>query len=114
MSTEIKKGYLDQHCTLCGHKPVRYVKTKGGFHKVCDLCRGVLEMAGLLVEPDVIHAQKVQCDTEIVHGFNCEKKPHVRTGYLHGENDDTPYTVDGLKYCGRCHTAIFAKAKRMP
>ena len=50
--------YLDQHCILCGNKPVRYVKTKGGFHKVCDLCRGVLEMAGLLVEPDTIHAMK--------------------------------------------------------
>lgn len=42
----------------------------------------------------------------LVHGFNCEKKPHVRTGYLHGEDDDTPYMVDGLKYCGRCHTSL--------
>jgi hypothetical protein len=44
------------------------------------------------------------CD--IVHGANCPKKPHTRTGYLHGEDDDTPYNVDGLKYCGRCHTAL--------
>jgi hypothetical protein len=42
----------------------------------------------------------------IVHGISCKKKPHVRSGYLHGEDDDTPYNVDGLKYCGRCHTAI--------
>jgi hypothetical protein len=42
----------------------------------------------------------------LVHGINCEKKPHIRTGYLHGEDDDTPYDVDGLKYCGRCHTSL--------
>lgn len=42
----------------------------------------------------------------LTHGVNCEKKPHVNSGYLHGEEDDTPYNVDGLPYCGRCHTAI--------
>jgi hypothetical protein len=42
----------------------------------------------------------------IVHGATCEKKPHVRSGYLHGEDDDSPYMVDGLKYCGRCHTSL--------
>jgi len=34
----------------------------------------------------------------------CEKVPHEqRGGYLHAEDDDTPYYVDGLRYCGRCH-----------
>lgn len=45
-------------------------------------------------------------DVLVVHGINCEKKPHVRDGYLHGEDDDTPYDVDGAKYCGRCHTSL--------
>ncbi len=46
---------------------------------------------------------------EQVHGVNCQKVPHTQTGYLHGEDDDTPYDVDGLSYCGRCHAAISTK-----
>lgn len=48
--------YLNQHCALCFNKPVRYVKTKGGFYKVCDSCRKVLETAFLIIESDVVHA----------------------------------------------------------
>jgi len=40
------------------------------------------------------------------HGVTCKKAPHTRGGYLHGENDDTPYNVDGCNYCGRCHIAL--------
>ena len=39
----------------------------------------------------------------IKHGRNCEKVPHVQTGYLHGEDDDREFLVDGVLYCGRCH-----------
>jgi hypothetical protein len=46
--------YLDQHCTLCFSKPVRIIKTKGGFHKVCDACRKVLEDAKLTVESLIV------------------------------------------------------------
>lgn len=44
----------------------------------------------------------------IVHGVNCQKSIHDRmmTGYLHSENDDRPYDVDGVKYCGRCHFVL--------
>lgn len=36
--------------------------------------------------------------------MRCRKEPHeARGGYLHAEDDDTPYYVDGLRYCGRCH-----------
>ncbi len=28
------------------------------------------------------------------------------SGYLHGDDDDGPYDVDGLAYCGRCHGYI--------
>lgn len=43
-----------------------------------------------------------------LHGAGqCEKIEHGgRTGYLHGPEDDSPYDVDGLKYCGRCHCWI--------
>lgn len=41
----------------------------------------------------------------ICHGYNCPKVIHdmKRGGYLHGELDDSPYDVDGVEYCGRCH-----------
>jgi len=47
-----------------------------------------------------------QSETKVKHGVNCKKEPHVRDGYLHGEGDDSPYSVDGLMYCGRCHAAL--------
>jgi hypothetical protein len=42
----------------------------------------------------------------VIHGENCPKKAHIVTGHLHGEDDDSPYLVDGVYYCGRCHTAL--------
>lgn len=41
------------------------------------------------------------------HGVTCRKQEHYMVGgYLHGEDDDSPYLVDGMRYCGRCHDAI--------
>ena len=40
---------------------------------------------------------------KIYHGVKCPKVNHTATGYLHAEDDDTPYKVDGVFYCGRCH-----------
>jgi hypothetical protein len=40
------------------------------------------------------------------HGIICHKATHVGDGYLHNSDDDTPYCVDGVYYCGRCHYAI--------
>lgn len=42
----------------------------------------------------------------VVHGKTCPKAPHIGTGHLHAEDDDKPYDVDGVCYCGRCHTAM--------
>jgi len=39
---------------------------------------------------------------------SCIKVKHTGSGYLHDENDDEPYWVDGVKYCGKCHVAIDA------
>lgn len=38
----------------------------------------------------------------------CQKVPHDNPsgGYLHDENDDSPYDVDGMLYCGRCHVVV--------
>lgn len=41
------------------------------------------------------------------HGLECEKVLHgEREGFLHSATDDTPYDVDGVRYCGRCHYAL--------
>ena len=45
-------------------------------------------------------------DVPVVHGSTCYKVDHIGTGYLHAEDDDTPYDVDGCLYCGRCHYAL--------
>ena len=46
----------------------------------------------------------------IQHGVTCEKQPHDKPGggYLHGDDDDRPYDVDGWAYCGRCHRVLEA------
>jgi len=33
----------------------------------------------------------------------CQKVTHLGEGYLHGADDDGPFEVDGVFYCGRCH-----------
>lgn len=49
-------------------------------------------------------------DVGIRHGVNCQKISHASIGllggYLHDEKDDTPYDVDGVDYCGRCHRVM--------
>lgn len=38
------------------------------------------------------------------HGVNCSKVKHETWHYyMHASDDDTPYNVDGVSYCGRCH-----------
>lgn len=33
----------------------------------------------------------------------CPKAIHIGTGYQHSGDDDSPYDIDGILYCGRCH-----------
>ena len=41
------------------------------------------------------------------HGSTCPKEKHKKgQAYMHEEDDDTAYLVDGVFYCGRCHTCI--------
>ena len=42
----------------------------------------------------------------VVHGVSCTKKIHVGGGFLHDVLDDSPFTDDGVRYCGRCHEAL--------
>jgi len=43
---------------------------------------------------------------DVKHGETCRKVAHVDGGYEHGADDDRPYDVDGVTYCGRCHEYI--------
>jgi len=45
---------------------------------------------------------------KVNHGTDCPKAPHTNNcGYLHAADDDRPYDVDGVDYCGRCHQVIY-------
>jgi hypothetical protein len=49
---------------------------------------------------------ELDCYIPIKHGIECKKVAHIGSGYLHQSYDDSPYDVDGMYYCGRCHTAL--------
>lgn len=41
----------------------------------------------------------------VQHGVDCAEAHHEpnTSGYLHQSGDNSPYYVDGVRYCGRCH-----------
>ena len=45
----------------------------------------------------------------LIHGDNCKKEEHLGDGYHHSKENDKPYVVDGLAYCGRCHAPLESK-----
>jgi len=50
----------------------------------------------------MVEERKLEFDAS-KHGIDCPKVPHFGEGYLHAKDDDSPYSVDGVIYCGRCH-----------
>jgi hypothetical protein len=81
---------IDQHAAVFGHPNCPgYRRSDYGAEPTCKYCAA----------PEATHW---------THGKTCEKKPHDNPngGYLHGEDDDTPYDVDGWPYCGRCHQVL--------
>lgn len=42
-----KSFKLGARCALCKQAPTTYVKTKGGFHRLCISCTSMIEEAGL-------------------------------------------------------------------
>lgn len=67
--------------------------------KIFDVWKMIVEMDQADLSPE--RQRKV-------HGVNCPKVFHdpARTGYLHDDSDDSPYSVDGVDYCGRCHMGM--------
>lgn len=66
-------------------------------------------LADMLKHPGPGPADMVLCVATVhhvpQHGVDCNKAPH-NGGNLHDESDDTPFDVDGVRYCGRCHMAL--------
>ena len=53
-----------------------------------------------------LHTSRVGA-SQMIHGKDCPKVSHDgKVGCLHDDKDDSPYDVDGVYYCGRCHVAI--------
>lgn len=59
------------------------------------------------------HRPKEAAKAEEAHGVSCEKVPHDRRGggYGHEEEDNHPYLVDRVWYCGRCHRCLSARER---
>lgn len=58
-------------------------------------------------EPPLIKFTIPSGTTFMVHGVSCPKVRHDSTdSYMHRKDDDGPYDVDGVNYCGRCHTSL--------
>lgn len=52
---------------------------------------------------NIIEAEESQIG--IRHGINCQKVRHdTGNGFFHEPNDNGPYYVDNVRYCGRCHS----------
>ena len=77
------------YCSECGH----HHTGPGGICIGCACAR---------TSPDVRDSFLTKLPQ---HGLTCRKVEHTLAdgGYLHDANDDTPYDVDGIVYCGRCH-----------
>lgn len=98
-------------CDLCGSDFDGYASTG------LPLLFATFIRTGLQAESDRLRREMAEVAREIGgtagdapevfirHGYNCPKKPHAPgcTGYMHDENDDRAYDVDGETYCGRCH-----------
>lgn len=60
------------------------------------------------LRPYGVGQKNTLASTLSAHGVDCEKVRHVGGGYLHSLTDDSPYEVDGIVYCGRCHKYLHA------
>lgn len=48
--------------------------------------------------------------SNVHHGYTCEKVEHLEgVGYLHEADDNRPYWIDNVAYCGRCHHWLSAE-----
>jgi hypothetical protein len=53
----VKGIYSKTPCILCYERNATYVKLKGGFVKLCDSCKRLMEANNLTVPCDVVKAK---------------------------------------------------------
>lgn len=71
---------------------------------ICNECTKGMQASAQLDQPNQYITKGLQED--VIHGENCPKVLHTKDGYMHDEQDDSPYSVDGQLYCGRCHHGL--------
>lgn len=109
-------------CPFCGGVAMFTVERRknhpdiGGHSAMCGTCgAGIGYVFATGDDPRPLLAEQWnKRTTGAKHGIDCRKAPHVGEGYLHASDDDGPYDVDGLAYCGRCHVALACHAHRSP
>jgi len=97
------------HCERCGDEiragvpcPCRYRIARTSSRAI--MCRSCADLRADLEK--CIEILSLALSQKEDH-TNCAKIAHTETqGYLHAEDDDGPYNVDGCLYCGRCHRAL--------
>ena len=97
-------------------RPGIYRRVSANAAKTTEVVKAWYEDEGPLPFRRWVEAEKVfglvaapaeeDARTEYEHG-QCAKMPHEGSiCYSHSEEDDTPYEVNGLNYCGRCHAPM--------
>lgn len=85
---------------------MRLTDFKIGFDAGRNAAREVYEWASKKYGAELLPIRPMT-PSEIKHGVNCEKVIHkTNQGFLHWSDDDRPFDVDGVNYCGRCHQAL--------
>lgn len=94
--------WMDSLCPLCGERLGAHKAMPGWMGNGCPPKKDAPTQKpnGLISKTK----RELGFDHPFEHGIDCVKIRHDRTGgYLHDRNDDRPYDVEGLMYCGRCH-----------
>lgn len=81
------------------------LKNRGGYYEEHERLEKVFKEV-ICVYENSLNALKETYGETIIHGVNCQKVIHTSSGYLHADDDDKKYNVDGCDYCGRCHIAL--------
>lgn len=100
-------------CRDCQRLPAAEIQRRAEQRVAADLRR--LKERGASVNRELHRGARREAlaNPRLVHGKNCRKVPHAPldtlaagAAYLHGAEDDGPFSVAGATYCGRCHRAL--------
>jgi hypothetical protein len=105
---ELKEALRDAPMTWCPALLQTLVET--AIAKGCFVPGGATRFVdGIERKQPVPPVKQVRVRGNLQHGVNCRKVLHITSGmqgWMHESDDDKPYDVDGVNYCGRCHQAL--------